>query len=170
MNKNMIRLSTNLLACIVAVHGLSVSPALGAPVSLTAATPYMTLRITVEKNYAGVPMLREDFSTNDPVHHNVLCASGFLDVKYQLKDSAGRMLAPDPQPWKRDSDMLQGGGGYVAGAPDPCKISRVDLVHRGILLTDYYPKLQHGRYTLYVTLAPRGSSYHTAFSPISIVY
>ncbi len=94
--------------------------------------------------------------------------SGFYDVKYVLRNRSGKIVPTDNQPWKRGSDMIEGGGGYVQGAPDPCKTSRVGSVTRAVLLSDYYPNLKHGTYTLLMTLAPRNTTARANLAPITI--
>lgn len=152
--------------------GLSVPATALAQIELSASTPSVTLRVRVTANYAGEPEFREEFSANDPERLSVLCMSGFYDVRYVLRDPYGNVVPTDNQPWKRGSDMIQGGGGYVsdvnARAKDACTSSRVPRVYRAVLLSDYYPNLKHGTYTLEITLAPRGTKDRASLPPITI--
>ena len=128
----------------------------------------MTLAVEMSTNDAGVPMIYERFSTLDAWHHSVLCASAFFDVKYVLRDSAGKIVPVDNQPWKRASDFEPGGAVRVPVGSSLCKRSAVPIVNRAVLLTYFYPNLKHGSYTLFLTLAPRNTPYRAKLPPITI--
>jgi hypothetical protein len=133
-----------------------------------ASVSYFTLRVHLNKNYAGIPKLVEYFSTTDPANHSVACVSAFLDVKYALHDASGKLVPIDQEPWKHGLDQTIGSFGYVAGEPDPCKTIKQDMAIRTVLITYFYPSLAHGSYTLQVTLAPRGTDSRATLAPIGL--
>jgi hypothetical protein len=135
---------------------------------LSASIPYITLRVQVSYNYAGVPKIVEEFSTNDPDNHSVFCLSSFFDVKYELRNASNKVIALDSKPWEHGTDIIQGGGGNVAGAPDACRTVKASRVTRAVLLSYFYPSLPLGTYTLQITLAPRGRSDRAAVAPFTI--
>jgi hypothetical protein len=132
----------------------------------TLSIPGLTVQVSLTRNYAGEPMLIEDFSTNDPKRHSVYCTSGLLDLQYVLRDASGRIVKQDTS--EMGSDIVAGDGGYVRGAPDPCKTVQSSRSQRRVLLSDFYPNLPHGTYQLQITLAPRGQSERTQAAPVTI--
>jgi hypothetical protein len=131
--------------------------------------PDMTVQISLVYN-AGVPMLMEAFSTDDPNDHSVLCVEGHLDLHYVLRNSLGAVVPINTDESKMHSDLPPAGGseGVVPGAPDPCKTLKVAKAERWLLLSDLYPGLPHGTYTLQITLAPRGSASRATAAPITL--
>lgn len=140
------------------------------PPRIAADTPHLTLAVEMTTNAAGVPVVHERFSTLDAWHHSVLCASGFFDIRYVLRDAKGAIVPADSQPWKRGSDYVAGPVVRVAQGSQLCKHSVVPIVNREVLLTDYYPNLKRGSYTLYLILAPRNTSYRAKLPPIHVTW
>lgn len=159
------------LALLVAASGAS---ALAQEQVGIASLPYMTVKVTLTHTADGVPRLEEAFSTNDSRNHNVFCISGFLDLKYVLKDAAGKEIPPSKDPWTRGTDMQYSGGmswnPKGPEGPDPCKAIRADKAFRVVLLPVLYPNLPHGMYTLRVVLAPRGTGDRATSAPLAISY
>jgi hypothetical protein len=133
-----------------------------------ASLPYLTLRVHLSQNYAGVPKLVEYFSTADARRHSVVCVSAFFDVRYVLKDGSNQVVPIDKEPWKHGSDQISGGGGYATGMSDPCKTIKQDQATRAVLLTYFYPNLAPGLYTLQITLAPRGTNDRATLAPLTV--
>lgn len=129
--------------------------------------PFITLQISLSHNYLRDIIIIETFSTNDPVHHNVLCRSGFLDVRYTLRNSAGDIVPVNKEPWTRGSDQVLGSAANMPGA-DPCATAHTPVSERRVLLSNLYPDLPHGTYSLQITLAPRGRADSVSAQPITI--
>jgi hypothetical protein len=137
-------------------------------ITRTASVPNLTLQVTVLHDYQGAPILDELFTTNDPYKHGVYCLSGFYDARYTLRDSSGRIIPVNPEPWKFGSDIISGGGGIVPGAGDPCKTVKAPRDERRFPLSYLYPKLTRGTYTPEVILAPQGQSDRATLAPITL--
>jgi|GEM_PF-5145824 len=163
------RLLTVLWILLLSLMVYRPAPGQNAP-TRTLSVPNLTVQISLVNNYAGQPMLIEDFSTDDPNGDSVLCVAGHLDLEYVLHDSSGDVVPINRDASKMHSDIppMGGGGGNVPGAPDPCKTIRIAKTERRLLLTDLYPGLPHGTYTLQITLAPRGSSDRAEAAPITL--
>jgi hypothetical protein len=139
-------------------------------VSKTVSVPNLTVSIAAHYTaYVNRPVLFEEFSTNDPQNHSLYCVSGYLDVHYILRDSSGKVVPINKEPWKMGSDIPYGTEtGFVPGAPDACKTVKTARAERRVLLTDLYPGLRHGSYSLQITLAPRGRSDHATSAPMTV--
>jgi hypothetical protein len=134
----------------------------------------VTLEITILHDDKGNPILREEFRSNDPGKYGVYCMSGFHDAQYMLRDSAGRVVAVNKEPWKYGSDIIMGGGGIPSGsglrpAGDPCKTVKAPIADRQFPLSYLYPNLEPGRYTLQVTLSPTGSGEYATTPPFEVI-
>lgn len=124
----------------------------------TLSVPHLSVHISLDYNAVSQPMLIESFSTDDPNYHSVYCMSGYLDLRYVLRDSSGKVVPMNTEPWK-----IRGAGdipygtqtGHVPGAADPCKTVKVARAYRRLLLHVLYPQIPHGTYSLQVILAPR---------------
>ena len=135
-----------------------------------ASTSFLTA--TFQLDYLPVgsqPVLLVTFSTNDPEHHSVYCVNAYRDLRYVLRDASGKVMPVNADAWKTNVDPIYGGGGYVPGAPDPCKTVKAPVHQSRVLLRALYPNVPHGTYTLQVMLAPRGGkTAESAFAPISV--
>lgn len=118
-----------------------------------ASVPHLTLRVRLDTNDAGIPKLTEYFSTDDPENHSVACISGFLDVAYVLRDRLDHVVSAGPHP-----------------ALNACTTLEQAQATRSILISDLYPNLSPGIYTLQMTLAPRGQLDRADLSPLTIEY
>jgi hypothetical protein len=118
-----------------------------------ASVPHLSLRVRLDTDDAGLPKLTEYFSTDDPQNHSVACVSGFLDVSYVLRDRLDHVIAAGPHP-----------------APNACTtLEQVDAT-RSVLISDLYPNLSPGIYTLQITLAPRNQLDRADLSPLTVEY
>lgn len=129
----------------------------------------LSVQVSLDHNVAGQPVLVETFLTNDPDHHSVYCASGFLDLHYTLRDASGHIVPADKEPWKHSGDGFP--STLVANkpnAPDPCKTLKVAKVQRRVLLSAFYPDVPHGTYTLEIELTPRGAFGTDTTGPITV--
>ena len=119
-------------------------------VSQIVSVPNLAVQISLAYTaYVNKPVLFEEFSTNDPQNHSLYCVSGYLDVHYVLRDSSGKVVPIDKEPWKMGSDIPYGTEtGFVPGAPDACKTVKTARAERRVLLSDLYPGLRHGSYSL----------------------
>jgi hypothetical protein len=130
------------------------------------------LTATYQLDYLPVgsqPVLLVTFSTNDPEHHSVYCVNAYRDLKYVLRNAAGKVMPVNVDAWKTNVDRISGGGGYVPGAPNPCSTVKASVHQSRVLMRALYPDVPHGSYTLQVILAPRGGkTAEAAFAPISI--
>ncbi len=115
-------------------------------------------------------MLVEQFTTDSPYQHTVICISGIYDMKYVLRNSSGAVITKSPN---AEGGPPFGGGGTPSGptrvgstaTPDPCKTIGANTQQRRVLLYELYPHLPHGTYTLQITLAPRGTHDQATLSP-----
>jgi hypothetical protein len=160
-----------MMALFVAACGIS---ALAQEQVRAASLPYLTVRVALTHTPAGVPRLEETFSTNDPRNHNLYCISGFLDLKYVLRGSAGKEIPASKDPWTRGTDMQYSRGmSWNPKGPegsDPCKAIKTDKAFRVVLLPVLYPNLPHGMYTLRVVLAPRGTGDRATSAPLALAF
>lgn len=128
-----------------------------------ASLPHLTVSVSLDHASSGEPVLIEDFRTDSPYAHSVFCISGFSDMVYVLRDSNGAVIK---QTGTGGMDVQSGGiGEPVGGSWDPCKTVGADFQRRVVLLRYLYPQLAPGEYTLYVTLAPRGSPGRASLDP-----
>lgn len=139
------------------------------PQSVDVDVPHVHMHVWYMFNYEAEPMLIENFSTNDPRNHSVYCISGLRGVQYELRDAFGNVVPARAEPWKHASDLVNGEGGVVPGAPDPCKTVESDFDQRRVLLYYLYPGLPRGKYTLRLTLAPQRSNESATSAPLTII-
>jgi hypothetical protein len=137
----------------------------------TASLPHVDVAVTITRTSGGQPMLIENFTTDSPHKHSLCCISGFLDMKYVLRDSTSKII---PVSSKGGADRVAGNGdtgaafssnGKPVTTPDPCKTIDSNAEQRRVLIPDLYPQLAHGTYTLQVILAPRDTAERAALSP-----
>jgi hypothetical protein len=134
----------------------------------SAAVPHLSVEITVWRLSGGRISLDERFHTDDSSRHSVYCIDGFSDMKYTLKDSQGSVILSSP---KGGFDLVAGGGGTPVGpghVANPCSSVQVGFQQRRVLLSDLYPNLPHGTYSLTITLAPRSTAEKASAQPITL--
>ncbi|MGP8099148.1 MAG: hypothetical protein ACLQHL_00055 [Candidatus Cybelea sp.] len=130
------------------------------------------MEVSVERTSGDQLILAEEFTTDSPYQHSVICASGIYDMKYLLRDSSGKAISKSP---KAGDAPVWGSGQNVVGrvdatpSADPCKTVGANRQRRVLLLSDLYPNLAHGTYTLRVTLAPRDSHERAALAPPFVI-
>jgi len=136
----------------------------------SASIPHLRVEVSIERTSAGQPMLVEQFTTDSPYQHTVICVSGIYDMKYVLRGSSGAVISKSES--AGDAPPFGGGGTPIgptrAGTtptPDPCKTTGANTQQRRVLLYELYPHLAHGTYTLQITLAPRGTHDQAVLSP-----
>lgn len=118
-----------------------------------ASVPHLTLRVRLDTDDAGLPKLTEYFSTDDPQNHSVACVSGFLDVSYVLRDRLDRVIPSAPHP-----------------AHNACTTLEQAEATRSVLISNLYPNLASGIYTLQITLTPRDQLERADLSPLTVEY
>jgi hypothetical protein len=153
---------------VLALSGPGITLAADEPSARDAALSTIAVKVFLIYNYANQAMIIADFSTNDPNKHSVYCASAFRDLHYTLRDASGRTVRGDPDAWRKHTELISGGQGSMPGAPDPCKTVKAAISERRVLLSDLYPHLAKGTYSLQVVLAPRGIAASAAMAPIKI--
>jgi hypothetical protein len=136
----------------------------------TVSVPHVKVAVTIDRTSGGEQMLIENFTTDSPYKHSLICISGFHDMKYVLRDSKGTII---PVSSKGGFDRVAGNGDAAVligprgptPTPDPCKTIGANSQQRRVLISDLYPHLAHGTYTLQVILAPRDSLEQATLAP-----
>lgn len=133
----------------------------------TLSLPHLRLETGLGHNGYGA-VLFEGFYTDDPVHYSVYCRTAFADVQYELRDATGKIV-PMARPWKPGTEVVEDSGvGYVPDQPHPCETVKSAKNERKIFLPWVYPNLPHGKYTLKITLAPRGRTDRAEATPFIV--
>jgi hypothetical protein len=134
--------------------------------SQTLSLPDLSARVHLVYTSDGRPVLVVLFSTSDPDHHTVACVSAHRNLQYVLRDSSGTIVPVNPDGWKYPDGVKSSGFG-PGGIKDPCANPVAEMQIR-VLLSDFYPKLSHGTYTLQITVAPRGQSGRAISAPMTV--
>jgi hypothetical protein len=163
---------------IIAMPGLALGQE-GGPRS--ASVPHLKVTVSVERTSGGQLMLVEEFTTDSPYQHSVICVSGIYDMQYLLRDSSGNVISKSQR--AKEAAPIFGGGGTPSGPtrvgaspigpmrvgpsprPDPCRSIGANRQQRRVVLSELYPNLKHGTYTLQATLAPRDSHDRAVLAP-----
>lgn len=154
---------------VLSTLGVSVALAQQIVASQTVSVPRVTAKVLVTQanNHSAVIDVR--FSTYSRTGYrtsgtyNVNCLSGYRDIRYVLRDSAGKILPMNANAWKNHGDILKSYLGTCKQWPWTTKTSVVSL-------SDLYPNVPRGRYTLQMTLAPRDLAERASFTPVHIQF
>jgi hypothetical protein len=138
----------------------------------SASLPHLSVKVSLARTSGGQLMLAEEFTTDSPYQHSVICASAIYDMEYLLRDSSGKAIsksvkARDMPVWSSGQNVV--GPANAARTPDPCKTIGANREERVVALSDLYPHLAHGSYTLRVTLAPRDSHERAVLAPPLVI-
>jgi len=157
----------SLLAALVAVLHSGVT--YGQTLSQTATVSPWAVKVTLTHETSRLDFrLVEYFSTTDPQHHSVVCASGFVDLEYILRDASGTVVAGVNDPWKAHSDKDYPMSFSSKGPSNGCTVETVAGATRVVYLSWLYPNLKPGVYTLEIILAPRGGAGRATLAPFAI--
>lgn len=124
--------------------------------------PYLTAEVTIGHTASHRVLADVTFSTNDRAKENVNCLNAYRDIKFVLRDASGAVIKEDPSAWTRELDTMTQQDTY------PCEHLSWTTKDSRALLDALFPSVPHGKYTLYMTLAPRGRSDSAVFQPLVI--
>lgn len=134
--------------------------------------------VTVDDISANVqvfPSCCNDYAINvqfTSTSHGVNCLSAYLDLHYELRDSANHIVPIDSETLRHPPYELRAVS-HVTKADahkpaTPCTPAPYTVWNGGAYLAKLYPHLTPGKYTLYLSFAPRGMQQHADFKPVSI--
>jgi hypothetical protein len=103
------------------------------------------------------------FSTTNWSKENVNCLNAYRDVKYVLRNRSGAIIKSDPNAWTKRPDTLT-----QQYTENPCEQLGWTTKQSRAFLETLFPRARHGKYMLYMTLAPRGRLNAAAFHPILV--
>jgi hypothetical protein len=155
------------LGILVATLHLGVARAQASSATATVSSWAVKATLTRETNPSDFRLL-EYFSTTDPQHQSVVCASGFVDVEYILRDASGHVVEGAKDPWKAHSDRDYPMSFSSKGPSNGCTTVGVAGAARVVYVSWLYPNLKPGTYTLEIILAPRGIAGRAALAPFTI--
>ena len=107
-------------------------------------------------------------SRGSTVH--IACLSSHRDLRYELRDSSGKVVPINEQALKPYGESTWAGPVYVKGKGKdvPCADQEWQQTKLVTILAPLYPDLAPGTYTLQITFAPRGHTHQARFAPIRI--
>jgi hypothetical protein len=128
-----------------------------------------TVKVTLTRETSPSDFrLVEYFTTTDPQHHTVVCASGFVDIKYVLRDASGTVVPGVKDPWKMHSDRDYPMSFSSNETSNGCTVVKIAGATRVVYLSWLYPNLKPGVYTLQIMLAPRGGAERATLAPFTV--
>lgn len=137
----------------------------------------VTVKVTTYYTASDHLGLAVVFHSSDAQRYNVYCVSAYYDLQYELRDEQGRIIPvnSDPSHWHGDIQTGNEEGPFdapdlsIPEARDPCRRIKVADAYRGVLLSDFYPDLPEGKYTLVIRVAPRGLSEGETLAPMTLI-
>ena len=157
----------SLLGALVAVLHPGIT--YGQALSEAATVSPWTVKVTLTRETSPLDFrLVEYFTTTDAQHHTVVCASGFVDLQYILRDASGTVVSGVKDPWTKHSDKDYPMSFSSNGSSNGCTVVKAAGATRVVYLSWLYPNLKPGVYTLQIMLAPRGSAERATLAPFTV--
>jgi hypothetical protein len=165
-----------------AIVGFAVAALLAAIVSLSgfgSATELFRQELVVGGVTATVSVKPYPFVQNDFLievefkssKYPVGCLSAYRDLRYELRDSDGRLVPVSQQALKHPpyegSQLVM--HPVVGGPPRNCATNTNNGIWRAhSVFSALYPSLPLGKYTLRISFTPRETGQHADFAPVPI--
>lgn len=119
------------------------------------------------------PLINVTFSTTGKyATYPIACLSIYQDVRYELRDNAGRLIPISQAALARPAPQGRDIANHVVAAASRshvsasgCKDANNTSASQDTFILTLYPDIRTGRYTLWITVAPRLSSARVRLNP-----